>query len=71
MLEGMDAVDWAAVEHAYSPATDVPYLLRSLRSPDPAAREQAREALCTTIVHQATRYAATAPAVPLLAGGRC
>jgi hypothetical protein len=67
MLERLDAVDWAAVEHAYGPATDVPDLLRALRSPDSAARQHARHALFGTIVHQGTRYAATAPAVPFLA----
>ena len=67
MLESLDGVDWAAVEHAYGPATDVPDLLRALCSPDPAARKQARHALFGTIVHQGTRYAATAPAVPFLA----
>jgi hypothetical protein len=67
MLEGLDAVDWAAVEHAYGPATDVPDLLRALCFPDPAARKHARHALFGTIVHQGTRYAATAAAVPFLA----
>lgn len=60
-------VDWAAVAHAYGPAADVPDLLRALRSPDPAAREHARHALFFTVVHQGTRYSATAPAVPFLA----
>jgi hypothetical protein len=67
MLERLDGVDWAAVEHAYGPATDVPDLLRALRSPDPATREQVRHELFGTIVHQGTRYAATAAAVPFLA----
>jgi hypothetical protein len=62
MLEGLDAVNWAALGQG-----DVPDLLRALRSPDPAAGEQAQEALFGTIVHQGTRYAATAPAVPFLA----
>jgi hypothetical protein len=67
MLERLDGVDWAAVEHAYGPASDVPDLLRTLRYPDPAARQHARHALFGTIVHQGTRYGATAPAVPFLA----
>jgi HEAT repeat protein len=65
MLEGLDEIDWAALSHAYGPATDVPQWLRSPRSPDPEVREWARE--YWNIVHQATRYAATAPAVPFLA----
>ena len=64
MLEGMDAVDWAGLRHAYGPATDVPQWLRSLGSPDPEVRQCARE--YWNIVHQGTRYAATAPAVPYL-----
>jgi hypothetical protein len=67
MLRRLDAVDWAAVGHAYGLATDVPDLVRALRSPDPTAREGAQGALVGTIVHQGTRYAATAPAVPFLA----
>ena len=62
MLEGLDAVNWAALGQG-----DVPDLLRALRSPDPAAGEKGREALFGTLVHQGTRYAATAAAVPFLA----
>jgi hypothetical protein len=65
MLEGLDEIDWAALSHAYGPATDVPEWLRSLRSPDPEVREWVREDW--NIVHQGTGYAATAPAVPFLA----
>ncbi|HEX8862534.1 MAG TPA: HEAT repeat domain-containing protein [Actinomycetes bacterium] len=64
MLEGLDRVDWAALRHAYGLATDVPQWLRALRSPDPEVRQWARE--YWNIVHQGTRYAATAPAVPFL-----
>jgi HEAT repeats len=64
MLAGLDEIDWAALSHAYGPATDVPEWVRSLRSPDPEVREWARE--YWNIVHQGTRYAATAPAVPFL-----
>jgi hypothetical protein len=64
MLKGLDEIHWAALSHAYGPATDVPQWLRSLRSPDPEVREWARE--YWNIVHSGTRYAATAPAVPFL-----
>jgi hypothetical protein len=64
MLAGVDKIDWAALSHAYGPATDVPQWLRSLRSPDPEVHQWARE--YWNIVHQGTRYAATAPAVPFL-----
>jgi hypothetical protein len=36
VLIGLDAVDWAALEHADGPATDVPDLLRDLSRADPA-----------------------------------
>jgi hypothetical protein len=64
MLAGLDEIDWAALRHACGAATDVPEWLRSLRSPDPEVRQWAEEN--GNIVHQATRYAATAPAVPFL-----
>lgn len=30
MLEGLDAIDWTSLEHAYGDASDVPDLLRDL-----------------------------------------
>ncbi len=66
MLEGLDAVNWAALGHAYGSAEDVPRLLRQVRSTDPKIREDGLHELCFTIVHQGTRYSATAPAVPFV-----
>jgi HEAT repeat protein len=66
MLEGLDAVNWAALGHAYGSAEDVPWLLRQVRSADARIREDALHELCFTIVHQGSRYSATAPAVPFL-----
>jgi hypothetical protein len=66
VLEGLDAVNWAALGHADGSAEDVPWLLRQVRSADPKVREDALRELCFTIVHQGTRYSATAPAVPFL-----
>ena len=66
MLEGLGRVDWAALEHAYGSAEDVPWLLRQLRSADPKVREETLHELFFTIIHQGTRYQATAPAVPFL-----
>ena len=65
-LEGLDAVGWAGLTHAYGPATDVPLLLRELRAADPERREKAVWELYGTIFHQGSRYEATAPAVPFL-----
>ena len=66
MLEGLEAVNWAALRHAYGSAENVPWLLRQLRSADPKVRNDALSELYSTIVHQGTRYSATAPAVPFL-----
>ena len=66
VLEGLNAVNWAALGHAYGSAEDVPGLLRQVRSADPKVRKDAVQELCSTIVHQGTRYSATAPAVPFL-----
>jgi HEAT repeat protein len=64
VLEGLEAVNWAALGHAYGSAEDVPEWLRALRSPAPEVRQWAHEDW--NIVHQGTRYSATAPAVPFL-----
>jgi hypothetical protein len=65
VLEGLEAVDWAALGQAYGSAEDVPAWLRALRSPDPEVRQWGHEDW--NIVHrQGTRYSATAPAVPFL-----
>ncbi len=66
MLEGLDAVFWSELTHAYGPATDVPNMLRKLTSPDPALWVGAIDQLYGTIFHQQTLYNSTAPAVPFL-----
>lgn len=65
-LDGLDAFDWAELQHAYGSAEDVPDLLRALRTDDAAAREQAMHALYGNIFHQGSRYEASAYAVPFL-----
>jgi hypothetical protein len=65
-LAGLDAVDWAGLQHAYGPAADVPGLLRDLRANDPERREKAVWELYGNIFHQGSRYEATAHAVPFL-----
>jgi hypothetical protein len=64
MLEGLDGIDWAAFEHAYGPATDVPDLLRqlSLGAPD----LQLRHKLFGNLHHQCSVWPASAQAVPFL-----
>lgn len=66
VLEGLEAVNWATLGHAFGSAEDVPWLLRQVRSTDPRVREETLHELFSTIVHQGTRYSATAPAVPFL-----
>jgi hypothetical protein len=60
-LEGLDAVPWAELTHAYGEATDVPGLLRAI-----AAGEDRADELFGNIWHQGTVYPATGPAVPFL-----
>ncbi|MDY3561389.1 HEAT repeat domain-containing protein [Gemmata sp. JC673] len=66
MLDGLDAVGWSSLTHAYGEATDVPELLRALASPDPQEREEASDELLGNIWHQGTVYPASAAAVPFL-----
>jgi Leucine-rich repeat (LRR) protein len=66
MLEGLDAVDWGRLSHAYGEATNVPEMLRGLTSDDRDERENAFDGLFWSIHHQGTIYDATAPAVPFL-----
>jgi hypothetical protein len=66
MLERLDSIDWVTLTHAYGAATNVPPLLRTLLSPDPAERKRAIGDLFANIWHQGTVYAATAAAVPFL-----
>lgn len=62
----LDSVNWASLQHAYGEATDVPDNLRALLSPNKSDRLDAYQALYSNIFHQATRYEATAYAVPYL-----
>ncbi|HVR66224.1 MAG TPA: hypothetical protein VMT98_06265 [Verrucomicrobiae bacterium] len=66
MLEGLLAVGWRKLHHAYGPAEDVPRLLHALISPDEKQRDEALYALHGNIWHQGTIYEATAHAVPFL-----
>jgi hypothetical protein len=66
MLEQLDVIDWATLDHAYGSAEDVPTLIRDLRSLDLDTRDHALSELFSTIWHQGTVYSASAPAVPFL-----
>ncbi|MFI7409689.1 HEAT repeat domain-containing protein [Streptomyces sp. NPDC049627] len=66
-LTGLDDRPWAALQHAYGSAEDVPALLRALTDDDAEAAGEALHELYGTIWHQGTVYAATVEAVPFLA----
>ncbi|MEU9075550.1 hypothetical protein [Kitasatospora sp. NPDC048538] len=66
-LDGLDAIDWAGLDHAYGGAGDVPGLLRALCGPGERERDRALGALYGNIFHQGSRYPASAVAVPFLA----
>jgi hypothetical protein len=66
MLEGLDELDWSALEHAYGPATDVPDLIRMLADDDPYERDAGFDTAYGNIFHQGTRYSATPKAIPFL-----
>ncbi|GHJ43430.1 hypothetical protein Cs7R123_07720 [Catellatospora sp. TT07R-123] len=66
MLERLDDIDWSLLTHAYGPADDVPDQIRNLASPDDEIRIGAYQELYASIVHQGSRYEATAYAAPFL-----
>lgn len=66
MAHGTEAVDWSGLEHAYGSAGDVPGNLRALASDDESERHEALGELIASLVHQGTRYEASAYAVPPL-----
>ena len=66
MLQGLDAVPWADLGHAYGSAADVPGLLRKLFDPDPKVRSETLLTLYGNVFHQGTRYSATAHVIPFL-----
>ncbi|RSS64651.1 hypothetical protein EF912_01940 [Streptomyces sp. WAC07061] len=65
-LAGLDAHPWAAVNHAYGPAEDLPELLRVFAEGGEDAEEALQE-LYSSIAHQGTVYAASADAAPYVA----
>jgi hypothetical protein len=67
MLDGIDDIDWAALEHAYGSADDVPGLLRAVGSVDARVRDEVLEELFSSLCHQGSVYSATAAAVQFVA----
>ncbi|MEV4514448.1 hypothetical protein AB0K00_36485 [Dactylosporangium sp. NPDC049525] len=66
MYDGLDAIDWASMQHAYGPAVEVPDLLRGLVDADPAVREESLDAMYHGVHHQGDVYDCTLAAVPFL-----
>jgi hypothetical protein len=66
VFAGLDDLDWAAMSHAYGPATEVPGLLRGLVSDDPAAREVALDGMYGAVHHQGDVYDCTIASIPFL-----
>jgi hypothetical protein len=66
MLQGLDEIPWADLEHAYGSAADVPDLLRELLDPDPRVRRDVMETLYSNVFHQGTRFPATPHVIPFL-----
>ncbi|MGM9335970.1 hypothetical protein [Streptomyces murinus] len=67
-LDGLDAVPWADLAHAYGSAADVPAILRVLARPGPdPEREERLDELDSAIHHQGGAvYSAGAAALPFL-----
>ncbi|MEU4823024.1 hypothetical protein AB0H37_14210 [Actinomadura sp. NPDC023710] len=65
-LEGLEAVNWAELHHAYGSAEDVPGRLTALLSADAEERHQAHAQLRGNVYHQGTRWQASRHVVPFL-----
>lgn len=59
-------VDWSSVSHAYGPATEIPSLLRSVRSGSQQVRQRAYQELAGLVVDQGSRFEASAAVAPYL-----
>ncbi|MBO3739012.1 hypothetical protein [Actinoplanes flavus] len=66
MLDGLDDIDWSALDGAYGPCTAAPDILRAIASGDPEAAGEGRYEFASSIWHQGTVYPATAEVIPFL-----
>ncbi|MBV9138413.1 MAG: hypothetical protein JO357_15260 [Hyphomicrobiales bacterium] len=66
MLEGLNAIPWAKLTHAYGSAEDVPEALRAIAGTERDREKPPVLQLFGTIYHQGTVYETTAYAVPFL-----
>ncbi|EAQ00337.1 O-succinylbenzoic acid--CoA ligase [Janibacter sp. HTCC2649] len=66
MLDGIDDLDWTAMQHAYGPAGDVPAMLRGLVAADAELRSESEEGLWGAVHHQGDVYDSTLATIPFL-----
>lgn len=66
MFEGLNAIPWHDLRHAYGSAEEVPMWLRQLASDDEQVRHQANNDLFGSICHQGWNCRPTAYVVPYL-----
>lgn len=67
VIHSLEDVDWARLMFAYGSAEAVPAMLRALRAVDSADEcDELLDELSSGILHQGTRYEASAHAVPFL-----
>ncbi|GLW30467.1 hypothetical protein [Actinoplanes regularis] len=66
MLNGIDDIDWSALDGAYGPCTEAPSILRDIASPFPETADEGRYELLSSIWHQCSVYPATVAVVPFL-----
>lgn len=66
MLENLETVNWKELTHAFGEASDIPLLIRGLRSHALDEREEALSALYTNIWHHGVIFEASAFVVPFL-----
>ncbi|MFH8628019.1 HEAT repeat domain-containing protein [Streptomyces vietnamensis] len=66
MIDDVESIDWAAMGHAYGPASDIPAWLRDMTSPDPEIREKAFSNFYSSVHHQGDVYPCTVASLPFL-----
>ena len=64
--DGLDAIPWAELEHAYGPAVDTPTHLRRLVAKGSATRRSALRSLSVSVYHQGGGYSASPVVMEIL-----
>ncbi|WP_435972247.1 HEAT repeat domain-containing protein [Streptomyces sp. Qhu_M48] len=66
MINDLERIDWASLEHAYGPADDVPGWLLGMASPDAEVRDKAFRDFYNQALHQGSVYTSTVASLPFL-----